>query len=174
MYIKNMFTVVTNRYNKETWQTSYENRIRRNIPCIYCSPLELSPHIYYNTPVFVIEMNNSTNKIEGIGLIKNKYVSDKYYNIHNDGNYNRYIYIGNYHMSRNTIEDHCPDLVYILDQILFKGYTHSKRGSGMSRIPEKVLKLDICQGIDIKREIKNIFIHHFRENDSRNLETQRI
>jgi hypothetical protein len=57
---------------------------------------------------------------------------------------------------------------------LFKGYTHSKRGSGMSRIPEKVLKLDICQGIDIKREIKNIFIHHFRENDSRNLETQRI
>jgi hypothetical protein len=32
----------------------------------------MSPKIYLNSPVFVIEMNNSTNKIEGIGLIKNK------------------------------------------------------------------------------------------------------
>jgi hypothetical protein len=39
---------------------------------MYCSPLELSSKIAYNTPVFVIEMNNFTNKIEGIGLIKNK------------------------------------------------------------------------------------------------------
>ena len=37
---------------------------------MYCCPSELSPKIPYNTPVFVIEMNNSTNKIEGIGLIK--------------------------------------------------------------------------------------------------------
>ena len=157
-----MTTVVTNRYNNETWETSYTNRIKRNIPCIYCSPIELSSKICYNTPVFVIEMNNSTNKIEGIGLIKNN-PEKRYYKVHNDGNYNRYIYIGNYHIDRETINNYNPELVYVLEQILFKGYTHSKRGAGMTCIPEKVLKLEICEGINIKKEIKHIFISHFRE-----------
>jgi hypothetical protein len=31
-------------------------------------------------------------------------------------------------------------------------------------IPEKVLKNDICKEVDIKKEIKDIFINHFREN----------
>jgi hypothetical protein len=55
-------------------------------------------------------------------------------------------------------------LVIILENILFKGYTHSKRGSGLTKIPEKVLKFDICKNIDIKKEIKKIFIYHFRDN----------
>jgi hypothetical protein len=157
-----MITFVTTRYNNETWKLNYENRIKRNKACIYCSTNELSNKIYYNTPVFVIEMNNSINKIEGIGLIKNNHEST-YHKIQNDGNYNRYIYIGNFHIDRKTIYEHNPILVDILEKILFKGYTHSKRGSGMSCIPEKVLNLDICQGINIKKEIKELFICNFRE-----------
>lgn len=159
-----MITYVTNRYNNDTWETSLQNRIRRNLACIYCSPLELSPKIFYDTPVFVIEMNNSINKIEGIGLIKNTIVTNKYYKIHEDGNYNRYIYIGNYHINRDTINQYNPMLVTILEQILFKGYTHSKRGAGMTRIPEKVLTLDICEKMNIKKEVKDLFIYHFRGN----------
>jgi hypothetical protein len=130
---------------------------------MYCSPSELSPKIYYNTAVFVIEMNNSENKIEGVGLIKNKIETDRYYKVHNEGNTNRYIYVGNYFIDRKTIEEYNQRLVYILDIILFKGYTHSKRGSGLTLIPEKILKFDICQGIDIKREIRELFMCHFRE-----------
>jgi hypothetical protein len=130
---------------------------------MYCSPLELSPKIYYNKPVFVIEMNNSTNKIEGIGLIKNKPSVDRYYKVHDDGNTNRYIYIGDYFMNRELIDKFNPLLVQKLDEILFKGKTHSKRGQGLSLIPEKVLKLDICKELDIKKNIKDIFIYNFRE-----------
>ena len=130
---------------------------------MYCTPSELSPKIYYNTAVFVIEMNNSENKIEGVGLIKNKIETDRYYKVHNEGNTNRYIYVGNYFIDRKTIEEYNERLVYILDIILFKGYTHSKRGSGLTLIPEKILKFDICQGIDIKREIRELFMCHFRE-----------
>jgi hypothetical protein len=130
---------------------------------MYCSPSELSPKIYYNTAVFVIEMNNSENKIEGVGLIKNKIETDRYYKVHNEGNTNRYIYVGNYFIDRKSIEEYNERLVYILDIILFKGYTHSKRGSGLTLIPEKILKFDICQGIDIKREIRELFMCHFRE-----------
>ena len=158
-----MFSVVTSRYNNETWEANNENRIKRNVACLYASPHEMSPKIDMNSPVFVIEMNNSTNKIEGIGLIKNMSKTDKYYKIQRDVNYNRFIYMGNYHMNRDLIENYNPCLVYILDLILFKGYTHSKRGAGFTKIPEKVLKFDVCEGMDIKKEIKQLFIYHFRE-----------
>ena len=156
-----MFTVVTGRFNSETIIPNYEYRKRHNLKCIYCCPSRLSPKIPHESLVFVIEMNNTTNMIEGIGLIKNKFDLTKYYKVHSDPNSNRYIYIGNYFMDRKIIYDINSQLVDILEQILFKGKTHSKRGSGLTTIPEKVLKLDICKDINIKNEIKQIFIRCF-------------
>lgn len=158
-----MFTIVTGRYNNETWEATVRYRNRKNFACIYAPPHRLAESIDLNSPVFVIEMNNSTNEIMGIGLIKNKLITDKVYKVQEDSNCNRYIYIGEYHISREILEDYNSHLVYILDEILFKGYTHSKRGSGLTKIPEKVLKLDICECVDIKKEIKNIFVHHFKD-----------
>lgn len=158
-----MFSVVTDRYNDETWDASIRYRVRKKLACIYAPPYKLAENIDINSPVFVIEMNNSKNQIMGIGLIKNKLVTDKVYKVQEDSNHNRYIYIGEYHISREILDYYNPQLVYVLDQILFKGYTHSKRGSGLTKIPEKVLKLDICEGVDIKKEIKHIFIHHYKD-----------
>jgi hypothetical protein len=157
-----MITVVTGRFNTETLNSNYEYRKKYGFNCLYCCPLELSPKILYDTPVFVIEMNNSTNKIEGVGLIKNRIQTNRYYKVHNDGNTNRYIYIGNYFIDRETLESYNPQLVYILEIVLFKGKTHSKRGSGLTIIPEKVLKFDICKGINLQKDIKTIFIYQFR------------
>jgi hypothetical protein len=158
-----MFTIVTGRYNNQTWDATVCYRDRKKIACIYVPPYKLAETIDVNSPVFVIEMNNSLNKIMGIGLIKNKLITDKVYKVQEDSNCNRYIYIGEYHISREILDGYNPSLVYVLDQILFKGYTHSKRGSGLTRIPEKVLKLDICQGIDIKKEIIDTFVYHFKD-----------
>ena len=158
-----MFSVVTDRYNDETWEASIRYRKRKNLACIYAPPYKLAENIDINSPVFVIEMNNTRNQIMGIGLIKNKLVTDKVYKVQEDSNHNRYIYIGEYHISREVLDNYNPFLVYVLDEILFKGYTHSKRGSGLTKIPEKVLKLDVCEGLNIKNEIRNIFIHHYRD-----------
>jgi len=158
-----MFTIVTVRYNNETLEKNFCYREIKKLPCVYATPYKLAETIDLNSPVFVIEMNNSTNQIVGIGLIKNKLALDKIYKIQEDASYNRYIYIGDYHISREILDEYNSFLVYVLDEILFKGYTHSKRGSGLTKIPEKVLKLEICEGIDIKKEIKNIFISHFRD-----------
>ena len=68
-----MYTIVTSRFNNETLETNYAYRRKHGYACMYCCPQELSPKIHYNTPVFVIEMNNQKNQIEGIGLIQNKY-----------------------------------------------------------------------------------------------------
>ena len=112
-----MFTVVTGRFNSETLISNYEYRRRHEFNCIYCCPSKLSPKISHNTLVFVIEMNNSTNMIEGIGLIKNKPETEKYYKVHLDGNTNRYIYIGKYFIDRKTIEDYNPKLIQILELV---------------------------------------------------------
>jgi hypothetical protein len=151
------FYVVTARFNNETLETNYAYRKKKQAECIYCVPLELSPKIPYHSPVFVIEMNNSNNKILGIGLIKNM-PETKYYKVHTDANTNRYTYIGKRFMDRDLINDLNPRLVFILEQILFKGYTHSKRGSGLTSIPEKVVKIEMEQGNDIKRDIYSLFI----------------
>ena len=157
-----MITFVTGRYNDETWAECYNYRISKKIPCVYGSPHEMSSKIYYNSLVFVIEMNNSRNRIEGIGLIKNKHLLDKCVRLHSDANYNRYIYFGKFHVDRESLENYNSDLVNILDDILFKGKTHSKRGAGLMAIPEKVLQLDRCVNVDIKKSIKDAFVCHFR------------
>ena len=169
-----MYTIVTTRFNKETLIKNYEYRAKHGLKCMYCCPSEMSPKIYYNCPVFVIEMNNSINKIEGIGLIKNKPETKKYYKVHSDGNTNRYTYIGEYYIERDIIDDYNSPLLYALEEILFKGKTHSKRGSGLSTIPERVLKFDVCEGINVKKEIKELFIYHFRESLRRNNETMSV
>jgi len=66
-------------------------------------------------------------------------------------------------MDRETIDDYNSPLVYALEEILFKGYTHSKRGAGLTRLPKQFLKLDNYESIDVKKEIKELFIYHFRE-----------
>jgi len=168
-----MFTVVTGRYNDETWEATVHYRARKKLTCIYAPPCKLSPLIDLNSPVFVIEMNNSTNQIMGIGLIKNKLETDKVYKVQADSNCNRYIYIGEHYLSRELLDTYNPFLVYVLDEILFKGYTHSKRGTGLTKIPEKVLKFEVCEGLDVKKEIRNIFLHHYRDKINTNkTETQ--
>jgi hypothetical protein len=158
-----MFTILTGRYNNETWQATINYRLKKKLQCIYAPPCPISENICLNSPVFIIEMNNEINQVMGIGLIKNKPITDKIYKVQADSNCNRFIYIGEYHISREILEDYNPFLIYVLDEILFKGKTHSKRGSGLTKIPEKVLKLDVCEDLDIKKEIRKIFVYHFRD-----------
>jgi len=146
-----MYSIVTSRFSNETRDDNYKYRKKHNFACLYCCPRELSPKIMYNTPVFVIEMNNSTNKIEGIGLIKNSPQTKKYYKVHVDGNFNRYIYVGNHFIEREMIDN---ELIIVLEKVLFKGKTHSKRGIGLTIFPKK---LEIYENINIKKEIKKIF-----------------
>ena len=167
-----MFSVVSTRFNNDTWSENQENRRRRNVQCLYGSPQEMSPKIDYNSTVFVVEMNNSVNEITGIGLIKNTPRLQKYYNIHSDGNFNRYAYFGKYHITRNLLMEYNEPLVFALDHILFKEKTHLKRGAGFTTIPEKLMNHKVCQGINIKKEIKDIFLSHFlTQPEARQIDT---
>lgn len=156
-----MIKIVSTRFNDITWQENLDFRSKNNIECIYGTPLEMPPQICIDSNVFVIEMNNSKNKIEGIGLIRNKTHVDKYCKIYHEGNYNRYIYKGNYYLNRDKLLTLDKELVKIFDYILFKEKTHLKRGSGFTSVPEKLLNHSICENINIKRRLRELFINNF-------------
>jgi len=156
-----MIHIVSTRFNNETWEENLNYRIKHNVKCIYGTPLEFTQHICIDANVFVLEMNNSKNKIEGIGLIKNRPCFDKYYKIYQEGNYNRYIYKSNYHLSREQLLNINEILVRVFDFILFKQKTHLKRGSGFTTIPEKLLNNFVCENINVKRTLRDLFIQYF-------------
>jgi hypothetical protein len=153
-----MFTIVSTRFTNLTLKENIDYRNKYNYECIYGSPQEFSPKILYDSIVFVVEMNNESNTIEGIGLIKNRPYLDKYYKIYNDGNYNRYIYKSKYFINRETIIRYNELLVKALDYILFKEKSHLKRGTGFTTVSDKLLYNKFHEKIDIKYEIKNIFL----------------
>jgi hypothetical protein len=159
-----MLTIVTGRYNNETWEASRRCRVNKILTCIYAPPFKLTDSIPVGSTVAVIEMNNSINQIIGIGLIKNKLVKDKVYKVQEDTNCNRFIYIGEHYISREQLGEFNEFLVYVLEEILFKGYTHSKRGSGLTKIPQKVMTLDVCEGINIEKEIRKAFVHFYKDS----------
>jgi hypothetical protein len=154
-----MFTLATTRFNNYTWVENERMREKYNYAgCIYCSPQQMSPKIDLNSLVFIIEMNNSQNKIMGIGLVRNAISTDKYYRIYEVGNYNRYTFKGKYRIAREEID---APFVEILEKLLFKGKTHSKRGAGITRFPEILFRSPYCSEIDVKSEIKKMFLKKF-------------
>jgi hypothetical protein len=155
-----MITIVTTRFSNKTWEENTNYRKKNSCTgCIYGSPQEFSPKILYDSTIFVIEMNNNTNQIEGIGLVKNRPFLDKYYLIHSEGNYNRYVYKSKYYLDRDIIIRNNNILLDTLEYIVFKEKTHLKRGSGFTSVTQDLLKKkknEKYQNLDLQKIIKNI------------------
>jgi hypothetical protein len=154
--------ILTTRFNTDTWNENCLYREREKVGCIYGSPFILKHKIEPNSLLFIIEMNNSLNRIEGIGLIKNNaHICDNKCSIYDIGNYNRYVYKGSIRVDRDTLIIYNRSLVEVLDYILFKGKSHLKRGTGFMKITEKFFQKEECRLIgeenDFKKEITIIF-----------------
>lgn len=128
--------LATTRFNTQTWEENKEWR-RKNewSGCVYGSPVQIADHYIPQTQMFVLEMHNDENKIQGIGLIKNAIVIGKYHNIYSDGNYNRYTYKSKYRIDRKQLNHEEKAILRVLDILVFKGYQHLKRGQGIKVVP---------------------------------------
>ena len=74
-----MHYIATTRFNNATWNENTRWKQTNNWDgCIYNSPTELPINIPYQALVFVLEMNNDTNQIMGVGLIRNRRSVDQY------------------------------------------------------------------------------------------------
>ena len=147
------------RFNEKTWKEleMYKREHRVDKP-IFATPIRIKNNVPVKGDVFVFEMRNDLNEIMGISWIKNYIYADKYYPIYSDGNYNRYIYKGQYRISREDMSLDEIKIMNVFDALVFKGYDHVKRGQGIGRMPEKK-----CKGLKIGEKtleecVKEMFI----------------
>jgi len=156
-----MATIVTTRFNDITWEENRQYKEKNQHACIYSVPKKVCEEIPPHEVLFVIEMNNSTNKIGGIGLIQNK-VEIYRYPVYKENNFNRFCYIGKYHISREYIEEQNRPFLENIEMLLFRGKSHFKRGQGMTTLTEKMKRKT---EMDLYREIKDMFNKKYKKEE---------
>jgi len=102
--------------------------------CIYNCPVYIKDSIPISCKIYVIEMNNESNTITGIGLITNRVIT-KRNKIYSDNNYNRYTYRGKKRIDANLLDEVTLEC---LEARLFKGKKHLKRSQGIAQVPKDV------------------------------------
>jgi len=123
------------RFNELTYEENKKYRSKSSFNCIYGFDKEISRTIPYESYVYVIEMNNTTNEIMGIGKIKNVLKDENRRRIYENENYNRYVYNGKHRIGRLELLDKNVEIIESLERILFKGARHFKRGHGLTVVP---------------------------------------
>lgn len=159
-----MFYLASTRFTDETYFENKRYRENKGYPVIYGLLIKIRDIYPVGALIFVIEMNNTRNMIEGIGLIRNNLVCDKRYKIYDNNDYNRYIYKGQYWLSREQLLEYDSYIVSVLDTILFKGKSNVKRRTGITMITEKLFIYWRCELSTLKTKISNAFIYYFKDS----------
>jgi hypothetical protein len=156
-----MFYIACTRFNNETYNENMKYREKNNEIAIYGTSTKIRNIYPIGCIIFVVEMNNETNKVEGIGLIRNNLDIYKRRKIYSNGDYNRYIYKGNYWLSREELINKNKEVIDILDIILFKGKSNLKRFSGITIITDKLFRHWDYELYKLKKEITNLFVSYY-------------
>ena len=160
-----MHIIATTRFNEKTWKENCRWREKNNWKgCIYGTPKQVSESISLFVPMFILEMHNDENLIQGIGLIKNAVSVDRYYKIYSEGNYNRYTYKSEYRIGRKDMTEYEEKIMTIFDTLVFKGEKHLKRGQGIIAVPSWIKNNKHINFIQI---FKNMFSTRFHETTSK-------
>lgn len=157
-----MFYLACTRFNNTTYDENIRYRNKYNENVIYGSTLKIREKYPVGSLMFIAEMNNEKNKIEGIGLIKNLLVHNKRHKIYDNNEYNRYIYRGKYWLSREQINNYNPQILEIFDNILFKGKSHLKCRIGITVITEKLFIHWNYDLRELKCMVKDLFLDYYQ------------
>lgn len=161
-----MIYLTSTRFNNSTWEQNCLFREKGKIEgCIYGVPRRIPEKIILNSEVIVIEMNNDINKIMGLGVIRNYLRMDKHYKIYQDGNYNRFTYKSELRVDRDEFSNNEILFIEILENLLFYGSTHVKRGQGITQLPDMLLGKNKKK---IIKKICKIFVRRFKSTNKKN------
>lgn len=132
MHKNEPFLIGTTRFNNDTYQENLNWREKhKHYGCIYPVNKKIADSVTPNILIYVLEMNNSRNKIMGIGVIRNCYdMRQKIKVYRSDLNYNRFVYHSNKRICYKNIK--YKKMLNVLETIVFKGTRHMKRGQGIT------------------------------------------
>ena len=135
-----MHIVMLTRFTDDTWEENKSYREKRNYPgCVYGTPRQIGTTIPEGSRLFVLEMNNTKRRIEGVGFIE-KDLNTKPCNIHKRGHYNRYIYNSRYRIDRSEFRPREKIVIRVIELMVFHKYTFIMRNHGITRLTEWIQK----------------------------------
>ena len=149
----------TTRFNNESYIQNKIAKKKLKKACMYCNIRSLT-NIKEDTYIFVLELNNSENKIAGIGLIPH-ILHDVTYRIYEEDLYNQPYFAGKYHIARENVTDEEEELLRSLDRCCFYGKKHLKRGCWMTKFPINILAICLQHELDILDKIRMMFLVRF-------------
>jgi len=161
--------ICVTRFSNETFNENLNFKKNNNIiGALYGSPIKISDKILLDEKILILEMNNTKNIIEGIGIIKNRYLQEsrKMYKIYSDNNYNRFIYRSDFRIDKNDFTNYEKTNIKKLEKLLFYSYKHFKRGQGIQQIPS-FIKND--KEFNYKKFIEEIFLSRFVNLNLKNI-----
>jgi hypothetical protein len=155
-------TILSDRYNNVTYNKNIESRMRYEYDCLYCSPKQIK-NIEIGSPIYMIEMNNNDNKIEGIGYLYNSHLINppKIYSDEKYEEWNNYIYVGEYHITREEFNRLFPEILIILETKLFKGRGNQKRGKGFTKLSSNTYSENNFTEEILLSAIKETFVNKY-------------
>jgi hypothetical protein len=149
--------LMTTRFTNQTWEENRKYCKKMNKECIYATSEPVSQGIISNNIMMILEMNNDTNRIIGIGLLKNKPYYEQH-SIHQDTQYNKFSYIGNMRISRESMTPDEERMMKVFDHLCFKGCDHQKRLKGIKSFPHnKLYNIYQEMNIDLVAFISQMF-----------------
>lgn len=135
------YGILTTRFTNETFVENQRWRAsNHHLGCIYTLKTRISNALDFNKLYFVLEMNNTINKIMGIGIISIRHGA-KREKIYQNPYYNRYLYKGavriDTYVDGAYVVDQPELLIELFEDPLFRGKGHMKRGQSMTHFPYK-------------------------------------
>ena len=132
--------LMTSRFNNKSFREMREYcRDSKSAKVVYGSPKEISMYVPREAIMFILEMNNDTNRIMGVGLVKNNPYPNKHV-IYEDGNWNRHNFVGKHRIDRDELREDEEWIFKALDIICFTGCRHQKRNQGITIFPPDMIE----------------------------------
>ena len=144
--VEKVFQVYTTRFSSSTYEENKQCKLVKMNGfqgCLYGTSIPLPVVVPKDKYLFVLDMNNTTNKLMGVGFIKNLLAKDQDVRIYDNPSFNRYIYKTNFYVSFEGMGSSSSAWEqFIKDEFeahLFYGKGNLKRGGGFTRFPVKKL-----------------------------------
>jgi len=131
--------ITTTRFNSQTWKENREYMAKNTkFGCIYGVTEPNRQSIPTESYLFVLEMNNDSNRIMGIGLVRNNPLYNRHM-VYSEAKYNQFAYVGKYRIDRSEMDEMEERIMKVFDILCFKGARHLKRLTGVKAFPLDIL-----------------------------------
>ena len=127
----------TTRFDEASMEVNCQ---ARGDGCLYGNPrpLKKRPQPFR----LVLELNNSLNRIDGVGLISDRCLlrgkNAVFRDVYENRLFNQNVYRGSYRLDRSLLDEYSEvsaEIFQRLDEGCFHGFYHVKRGNSISKLP---------------------------------------